>query len=67
MTEAHNSKLRYPCGINNALKAPKRVSITIPYDVYQKLTHRSYLEGRSLSNLSAFLLESVIKRHPNED
>ena len=37
-----------------------RISITIPYGTYEHLVHRSDEEGRSLSNLSAFLLESAI-------
>jgi len=39
---------------------PRRVSITIPNDVYQALLLRSDQEGRSLSNLAAFLLELAI-------
>ena len=39
---------------------PRRVSITIPHDVYQALLLRSDQEGRSLSNLAAFLLELAI-------
>jgi hypothetical protein len=29
----------------------------VPYQIYQNLTERSDREGRSLSNLAAFLLE----------
>jgi macrodomain Ter protein organizer (MatP/YcbG family) len=67
MTKAFSSIMRYPAGINYAVKAPKRVSITIPYDVYLRLTHRSDAEGRSLSNLSALLLESEIEKYANKE
>ena len=43
-----------------AFRSPQRISITLSYGTYQKLIERSDLEGRSLSNLSAFLLESAI-------
>lgn len=42
----------------SARQTPKRISITIPYGTYQKLLGRSDQEGRSLSNLAAFLLET---------
>ena len=41
-------------------RSPVRISITIPYGTYEHLIHRSDEEGRSLSNLSAFLLESAV-------
>ena len=48
-------------GENKVFRSPQRISITLPYGIYQKLLERSDLEGRSLSNLSAFLLESAIE------
>ena len=41
-------------------RSPVRISITIPYGTYEHLIHRSDEEGRSLSNLSAFLLECAV-------
>jgi hypothetical protein len=41
-------------------KAPKRLSITIPHSTYEAIAERSNAEGRSLSNLAAFLLERGI-------
>ncbi|MEB3349535.1 MAG: hypothetical protein VKO00_05905 [Cyanobacteriota bacterium] len=38
-------------------RTPKRITITIPYSTYQRLLDRSSDEGRSLSNLAAYLLE----------
>lgn len=45
---------------NFVFRAPRRISITVPYDTYQKLIQRSDDEGRSLSNLAAFLLEQAM-------
>jgi len=42
------------------LRSPRRITITIPYQTYQQLLLRSNQEGRSLSNLSAFLLECSV-------
>jgi len=38
-------------------KSPKRITITIPFSTFAYLTKRSAEEGRSLSNLAAYLLE----------
>jgi predicted DNA-binding protein len=43
-----------------ALRKPKRITITIPQAVYERLEQLSYEDGRSLSNLAAFLLERGI-------
>jgi hypothetical protein len=43
------------------LKSPKRISITIPHDTYERLLRQSDYEGRSLSNLAAYLLESALE------
>jgi hypothetical protein len=40
-----------------AIRSPRRITITVPYQLYQKLVERSDCEGRSLSNLAAFMLE----------
>jgi len=40
--------------------APKRVTITLPYQVFMALIARADREGRSTSNLAAFLLESSL-------
>ena len=53
----HPTHYSIPIG---AFRSPKRISITLPYGVYQRLLDRSDQEGRSLSNLAAFLLESAI-------
>lgn len=38
-------------------RAPQRVSITLNWQLHQRLLDRSDREGRSLSNLAAHLLE----------
>jgi hypothetical protein len=38
-------------------RTPQRVSITLSWQLHQRLLDRSDLEGRSLSNLAAHLLE----------
>jgi hypothetical protein len=39
-------------------RKPQRISITISQSTYELLVSRSDLEGRSLSNLAAYLLEN---------
>lgn len=46
---------RFPSA--STFRAPQRISITLPQHVFEALVERSLLEGRSLSNLSAYLLE----------
>jgi hypothetical protein len=41
-------------------RAPKRISITLPMRPYEQLQKRSDWEGRSLSNLAAYLLEKAL-------
>jgi len=41
-------------------RAPRRISITLPLRPYEQLLKRSDWEGRSLSNLAAFLLEKAL-------
>lgn len=46
-------------------RQPQRISITISYRVHQALLQRSEEEGRSVSNLCAFLLEeSLLHQSP---
>jgi len=44
--------------------APQRISITLPQHVFDALLDRSAIEGRSLSNLSAYLLECSLQEEP---
>jgi hypothetical protein len=38
-------------------RSTKRITITIPASLFQVLEEASTMQGRSMSNLSAFLLE----------
>lgn len=42
---------------DRATRKPKRISITVSDKAFRQLQERSDLEGRSSSNLAAFLLE----------
>jgi hypothetical protein len=44
-------------------RQPKRISITLSYHVHEALLTRSEEEGRSVSNLCAFLLEDALRDH----
>jgi hypothetical protein len=39
-----------------------RLSVTVPHHLYQMLQERSDLEGRSMSNLAAYMLEQGLSR-----
>ncbi|TVS05813.1 MAG: hypothetical protein EA413_06030 [Cyanobium sp. PLM2.Bin73] len=41
-------------------RQPQRISITISFQVHEVLLKRSEEEGRSMSNLCAFLLEDSL-------
>jgi hypothetical protein len=45
---------------NHAFRSSQRVTITLPHSTFEALVDRSGYEGRSLSNLAAFLLETVL-------
>ncbi len=38
-------------------KSPRRITITVPFAILNQLVERSGYEGRSISNLAAFILE----------
>jgi len=42
---------------------PTRISITVPWHVFAALRDRADEEGRSTSNLGAFLLELALSHH----
>ncbi len=56
--ELNSSKLQ-PWAATTRFRTPKRITITLPHGTYQRLIDRSDQEGRSLSNLAAFLLETA--------
>jgi hypothetical protein len=46
-------------------RKPRRITITLPDSIYDQLLRRSDREGRSISNLAAFLLEYAIAQCPD--
>jgi CopG-like RHH_1 or ribbon-helix-helix domain, RHH_5 len=47
-------------GRTAAFRKPRRMTITLPHATYVELERRSCEQGRSLSNLSAYLLECAV-------
>jgi hypothetical protein len=43
-----------------AKRSPARISITVSYQLHQQLVDRSIDQGRSISNLCAYLLETAM-------
>jgi hypothetical protein len=43
---------------------PMRITITVSHALYDYLGQRSQQEGRSMSNLAAFILESTVEEAP---
>lgn len=56
----------HPQGKTSPFRAPRRITITVSWSLYEALIRRSDFEGRSLSNLAAFLLESACRTAPSE-
>ena len=48
-------------------RKPRRVSITLPEPIYRELLERSNEQGRSISNLAAFLLEQAIASQQQQE
>jgi hypothetical protein len=48
-------------GSGNQFSSPQRITITVPAMTLKKLLKRSLIEGRSLNNLAAFLLEQTLE------
>lgn len=47
--------------VSHMTRKPRRFTLTVSDKTYQQLIARSDLEGRSLSNLGAFLLEMALE------
>ena len=47
--------------LNQELKRPKRITITVNHSLYTNLLERSFREGRSISNLASYLLERYLE------
>jgi hypothetical protein len=60
-TEISTGSLLPDSDLNQDLKRPKRITITVNHSLYQKLVERSSSEGRSISNLASYLLERELE------
>ena len=50
-----------PTETHIAFRKPVRITITVSYHTHLALTERCDQEGRSLSNLAAYMLENSLK------
>jgi hypothetical protein len=48
-------------------RSSKRITITLNYATYKALEDRSSEEGRSISNLAAYLIERSLAEKTNEE
>jgi hypothetical protein len=48
---------------SGGFRSSQRLTITVPQATLEALVERSNHEGRSLSNLAAYLLESALDQH----
>ena len=55
-TEISTGSLLPDSDLNQDLKRPKRITITVNHSLYEKLVERSSSESRSISNLASYLL-----------
>lgn len=60
----HNKGWQQGSGSFIGNRAPQRVTITLNYASYKGLERRSAAQGRSMSNLAAFILENALTRDP---
>ncbi len=66
MTKQHRLEYTKQLQSGKAFRSSKRLTITIPYNVYEYLLRQSDEEGRSLSGLAAFALETVVRKQIND-
>jgi hypothetical protein len=50
-----------PPNLQVSFRKPVRITITVPHSTHSALEDRSDQEGRSLSNLAAYILENALK------
>lgn len=48
--------------VSSSFRSSQRLTITVAHSTLEALVERSGLEGRSISNLAAYLLESSLER-----
>ena len=64
MSFSSNTPARFTSQPQRSFRAPKRLTITVPHVLMEALIQRSSAEGRSLSNLAAYLLELSLNERP---
>jgi hypothetical protein len=50
-----------PPNLQVSFRKPVRITLTVPHSTHSALEGRSDQEGRSLSNLAAYILENALK------
>lgn len=61
MAEAHSEPRSLPTNRGGLVfRKPRRITVTVPDRIYRTLLERSTREGRSISNLAAYLLERAV-------
>jgi hypothetical protein len=61
MAEAHTETSSLASSRGDLLfRKPRRITVTVPDQIYRTLLERSTREGRSISNLAAYLLERAV-------
>jgi hypothetical protein len=61
MAEAHAETSSLASSRGGLLfRKPRRITVTVPDQIYRTLLERSTREGRSISNLAAYLLERAV-------
>ncbi|WP_411872782.1 ribbon-helix-helix domain-containing protein [Vulcanococcus limneticus] len=50
-----------PPNLQVSFRKPVRITITVPHSTHSALEDRSDQEGRSLSNLAAYILENALR------
>jgi hypothetical protein len=51
----------HPSDLAITFRKPVRITITVPHSTHLALADRSDEEGRSLSNLAAYILENALR------
>ncbi len=49
------------------LMPSKKVTVYLPEGAYDKLSEWAEVEGRPVSNLAAFILETITRQHEDKD
>lgn len=58
MAEVKSIETTTASGVTKLQRHPQRITITVSWALHQRLQNASDHEGRSLSNLAAYLLEA---------